>query len=242
MKDQDKVAQSQTPVPRAGGNTILEGLERYTVYVNCHHIDGHEIIAEPDGEYIKYEDARAAVTAHLAGQSQATKVQAVPEGWKLVPVEPTDAMLDAMHDRIRILCVPAEKRADIQNDRFVWSVMLAAAPQAPTAQEVTQQAAKAGDYEPVWNEDFPTGSCPTCGFPEKKHGCTCPPVIPSLAPTTSTVSASDEIRNAALEEAADACKPGLIQSATAYEISAIRKCAEAIRSLRTTSTNKGEAA
>lgn len=58
---------------------------------------------------------------------QAPPAAAVPEGYALVPVEPTEAMLDAMHDRIRILCNPAEKSASIRNDREVWAAMLAAA-------------------------------------------------------------------------------------------------------------------
>lgn len=51
--------------------------------------------------------------------------------WVLVPREPTEAMLDAMHSRIRILCDPAARTADIQNDREVWAAMLAVSPPAP---------------------------------------------------------------------------------------------------------------
>jgi hypothetical protein len=51
--------------------------------------------------------------------------------WVLVPKEPTDEMLTAMHETIRILCCPAEKTADIQNDCEVYQSMLAAAPTAP---------------------------------------------------------------------------------------------------------------
>lgn len=53
--------------------------------------------------------------------------------WVLVPRVPTEAMLDAMHSRIRILCDPAECTAAIQNDREVWAAMLAAAPPAPVS-------------------------------------------------------------------------------------------------------------
>lgn len=51
--------------------------------------------------------------------------------WVLVPRVPTEAMLDAMHSRIRILCDPAERTASIQNDREVWAAMLAGSPPAP---------------------------------------------------------------------------------------------------------------
>ncbi|QLQ28474.1 MAG: hypothetical protein HZT39_09605 [Pseudoxanthomonas sp.] len=65
--------------------------------------------------------AKAAALSQSAG---------VADGWKLVPREPSEAMLDAMHERIRILCDPARRTADIQNDREVWAAMLAAAPAA----------------------------------------------------------------------------------------------------------------
>lgn len=48
--------------------------------------------------------------------------------WIMVPREPTEAMLEVMHDRVRILVDPAAKTADIQNDAEVWSAMLAVAP------------------------------------------------------------------------------------------------------------------
>lgn len=57
----------------------------------------------------------------------------VPPGWKLVPVEPTEAMLTDMHDAVRILCEPDYLSATITNDRDVWAVMLAAAPEPPNA-------------------------------------------------------------------------------------------------------------
>lgn len=49
----------------------------------------------------------------------------------LVPREATEAMLDVMHDRIRILVDPEARTADIQNDRELWSALLAAAPASP---------------------------------------------------------------------------------------------------------------
>lgn len=50
------------------------------------------------------------------------------EGMVMVPREPTEAMLDTMHATIRILVDPREKTADVQNDREVWSAMIAASP------------------------------------------------------------------------------------------------------------------
>ena len=67
--------------------------------------------------------------------------QSVPEGWVLVPREPTEAMLDALHDRIRILVDPNARTADIQNDREVWSAMLAATPAPDNPAMVEDDAA-----------------------------------------------------------------------------------------------------
>lgn len=67
----------------------------------------------------------------------AKEAPAVPEGWKLVPVEPTEAMRYAYEREAAVgrIDVPA------------YRAMLAAAPQAPVAKEVTQQAAKAETAE-----------------------------------------------------------------------------------------------
>lgn len=65
-----------------------------------------------------YQQGYAAALSQTAG---------VADGFVLVPREPSEAMLDAMHERIRILCDPARRTADIQNDREVWAAMLSAA-------------------------------------------------------------------------------------------------------------------
>ncbi|OAH41851.1 hypothetical protein AX777_21300 [Sphingobium yanoikuyae] len=41
--------------------------------------------------------------------------------------DPSDAILDVMHDRIQILVDPAKRTADIQNDRDLWQAMIDAA-------------------------------------------------------------------------------------------------------------------
>lgn len=41
--------------------------------------------------------------------------------------EPSEAILDVMHDRIQILVDPAKRTADIQNDRDLWQAMIDAA-------------------------------------------------------------------------------------------------------------------
>lgn len=47
-------------------------------------------------------------------------------GVRFMPAEATEEMLDVMHDRVRILVVPSERRADIQNDAEVYTAMLEA--------------------------------------------------------------------------------------------------------------------
>jgi hypothetical protein len=69
---------------------------------------------------------------HLAGHSQATKAQAVPEGFALVPIEPTQEMFAAARTS-----TPGSNTEKLLMANY-WRNMLAA---APTAQEVTQQAA-----------------------------------------------------------------------------------------------------
>lgn len=76
-----------------------------------------------------YRDAIEEVEDRMAELTKPATPQAaqVPEGYALVPVEPTEAMLDVMHECVRILCNPAKKSASIRNDREVWAAMLAAA-------------------------------------------------------------------------------------------------------------------
>jgi hypothetical protein len=47
-------------------------------------------------------------------------------GLVIVPMEPTEAMLNAMHNQIRILCVPEEQVASILNDKATYRAMIAA--------------------------------------------------------------------------------------------------------------------
>jgi len=63
-----------------------------------------------------FEDVTAALS----------RISAVPKGWKLVPVEPTEAMLTAA----------ALKVDEWADSRQYWSAMLSAAPPATMPQEV----------------------------------------------------------------------------------------------------------
>lgn len=58
-------------------------------------------------------------------------MSAVPKGWKLVPIEPTDAMIDRFVSRA--LCVSVHGEGGWSNyARQQWAAMLAGAPDAPS--------------------------------------------------------------------------------------------------------------
>ena len=76
-----------------------------------------------EGEWCFPGDLYERIDALLTGQVPAP---AVPEGWQLVPVEPTEVMLDATNEHIW-------GRDTDQNDMlFAYRAMLAAAPKPET--------------------------------------------------------------------------------------------------------------
>lgn len=93
---------------------------------------------EEDGEWVKYEDVRCALS-----QSPPVAQAAVPDGWKLVPIAPTSEMIEAgaRHG------VDGDFDNDLSNgvkelSRSLaagsFKDMLAAAPQAPQPQAVDE--------------------------------------------------------------------------------------------------------
>lgn len=52
-------------------------------------------------------------------------------GWKLVPVEPTEEMLNVLHDRVLISVNSRKREANILNDKAWWAAVVAAAPPPP---------------------------------------------------------------------------------------------------------------
>ena len=77
--------------------------------------------------YLRKADAVMAALMPLAANTQAPPAAAVPEGYALVPVEPTQAMLDAAG----MCVVPEGKRWLDDSNRETWTAMRAAAPEAP---------------------------------------------------------------------------------------------------------------
>lgn len=73
----------------------------------------------PDGTY-KHKQ----IQKHFLTWQAARRAQVVPQGWKLVPVVPTEEMLDA----IDLLCDDLEAFEDSQ---AFWNYLIAAAPQPP---------------------------------------------------------------------------------------------------------------
>lgn len=66
------------------------------------------------------------------------KEPAVPEGWKLVPVEPTDEMYEAGYNKLRgIHSGPFNGSPSLGHSGVVYRAMLAASPAAPSQEPVT---------------------------------------------------------------------------------------------------------
>jgi len=72
------------------------------------------------------EIAEAIASRTAVGLALRAAVPAIPEGWKLVPVVPTTAMIDAGWDEI---CARLNTYALTK----LWDAMLSASPQAPQA-------------------------------------------------------------------------------------------------------------
>jgi len=70
---------------------------------------------------------------HAFARHRLASVPSASADYVLVPREPTEAMLEALHRDVRIKADPALKTADIMNEREVWSAMLAASPEPAPA-------------------------------------------------------------------------------------------------------------
>jgi hypothetical protein len=73
--------------------------------------------------------------AHLLAEisrleSELAEARKVPDGWKLVPVTPTDEMLEAAENELIEFGFHAECVGELGKDD-VWAAMLEAAPQPP---------------------------------------------------------------------------------------------------------------
>jgi hypothetical protein len=80
--------------------------------------------------------------------------------WKLVPVEPTDAMLDAMQESA-LVSFDAAIEAELNNGpaveslhRVVYRAMLAAAPEAPSADCCTRATCRIGQRVPLTGNEI----------------------------------------------------------------------------------------
>ena len=77
------------------------------------------------GAYVEYADY-AALEAELAKlKGELARLRAVPDGWKLVPVEPTSEMLDRYPFNVSVQLSDAMDTDDL---RVVYQAMLRAAP------------------------------------------------------------------------------------------------------------------
>jgi len=100
--------------------------------------------------------------------------QPTPEGWQVVPKQPTPEMLNVFHDRIRILCKPDRHEAEVLNDCEVWALMLATAPHpAPQLQPGFMQQIEASKESikqwPQWMKDATISAAATLPVTKPKR-------------------------------------------------------------------------
>jgi hypothetical protein len=96
-------------------------------------------------------------------QTTPTRDEAVPTGWKLVPVEPTEEMIEAMREAARKasrggisgMTIDAQFRAEHRPEYASYAAMLASAP-APASGGVDAVAVKALE----WSEPNPAANYP----------------------------------------------------------------------------------
>lgn len=69
----------------------------------------------------------------------------IPKGYKLVPVEPTEEMLEVLHSNVKILVDTFERTADIINDKEWWASVVEAAPTPP--QPIYDEAKRTAELE-----------------------------------------------------------------------------------------------
>lgn len=101
-----------------------------------------------------------ALLAHEAlAAYEAEKAQAVPassEGWRLVPIEPTQQMIDAARD-----CQDADPDASAEQEAFhFYRAMLAASPTPPPAQPDMRAVCEALGFDPTNHHN--AAKCPYC--------------------------------------------------------------------------------
>lgn len=89
----------------------------------------------------KLSECRAAIERALREQ-----VRGVPEGWKLVPVEPTE---DMFVDGMEADCLGRQSIDDESHVRSIWAAMLSAAPTQPAQAEQPQTATGNIDVDKV---------------------------------------------------------------------------------------------
>lgn len=105
------------------------------------------------------------VQADTAQKPGAGIPASVPTGWKLVPMEPTAAMLDAAFD-IEVVHTEYGVDAFVENTDEVYRAMLAAAPEAPAQQKPVAHLPCCGYTDTSalqWNPYNGAAQCHNCG-------------------------------------------------------------------------------
>lgn len=120
------------PQPAGDRAALIKQLQEIAGFSHIYESDRRAVREAAD---MLAADANDAFAAGMACRPASAQQVAVPQGWKLVPVHPNKAMLDASFsvdvDPIDI-CSDAQTYAIVGND--IWHAMLAAAPQPPQAE------------------------------------------------------------------------------------------------------------
>ena len=122
-------------VPEPARDRLDEAYERISKQYGAVIALLHALHADPqEWPDIKAAEERGAAKAlaALTPSPSEGKEEAIPAGWVLVPILLTDAMLDTLHDRVRIHVMPERRAAHILNEQEWWGAILEAAPQPPS--------------------------------------------------------------------------------------------------------------
>lgn len=148
---------------RALASGGIDLFERYSTFkAKCEEL---EAMLDAVGAGGVGQSIRPAVQADTAQEPGAGIPVSVPTGWKLVPMEPTAAMLDAAFDT-EVVHTEWGVDAFVENTAEVYGAMLAAAPEAPAQQKPVAHLPCCGYADTSalkWNPYNSVAQCHNCG-------------------------------------------------------------------------------
>ena len=114
--------QGLLPCPFCNSSAVIEDMAGWEIHCSNDDCGAGMVLLKPDkGPLVAAWNRRAQIAAQSAPQ------QAVPEGWKLVPVVPTPQMVDATFNDV------LEGMSHNKRNKHIYATMIAAAPAADKA-------------------------------------------------------------------------------------------------------------